>query len=936
MTGQCFSVDLDPAKTRHENRKNHGLLVRVGIKNDKGKSIELENTFPRQDKQIKIRTELACNLLYINKYMARSVLDEKSEEKFEYRLENVREFMQLWFSELISLEEDEKNLKNMVLSCSTDSKNQKGSKIGSFLMARGQLTLCHNRQVKERKELMNQILIQTNNNKYGLNVQITLNRADTATDIAKIKKVANNHINKLNTDIENPRTISSTEEQVPLSQRKFGSIGNSEPDQPADDFKIVSDYLQSDTFVKKLEVKYVKDDLEEKIAALKFLESRMLTNISIFMSMPLSTVINQDANIGQKESSNKHKRKKQKYNNKFMLNEFFVYLVNYLNFEAHQILYTCTSTSHCEKTNEFHQNRALRYFQKALSIVSSIDERFSSDICRIKMKSFLGIARILEERKEYGKVIQVRWECCKLIQIEYSMRLNSSFSKKAKKQKYKFHSCGRYQIFNVLCMANCYFKLNLLDRVMECLNVAHYFQTIHFHERSQVITDMDSMLINFKNCHLEMMYEKNEFERVLFDVFHDGTMQIMEMYRVKKIELGIETDWVEQLVYADSLWAKSKKNCDPKENEGNSKDPTQSKLEGRSDETKSETNQNDIKSSSNRKGDVVDEFSKNESQKKTSINPFKNKPLQIDSVKSNMDLSAKVEKTETLKTLENSDFKPISGFGELKRTTTLNNDFCFEGSEQSKEKTVFSENLLRKFASVDHKALVCTKEHDDSNLDVLIEDLYKDEISESFVNKKVQKYSLVPKNPYIQSRKVYGKFDGNNLQADISMHNAFDKCMSASGKYKRTEPDTADYRSSAQNLTEMMSPIFTQRNSMKSYTSNNQKNLTSDARVKTNASAISTARPKYSDEKLTNHQKYRNKFKLSMDPRNLLKFKKKIEFDTEYDPKIMTENYYWSDEKKQQEDDEPVIQELNKKHGNKFMLTRVDKIKGLKLGKYCV
>ena len=50
MQDDCFSVDLDPIKTRADTRKNHGLLLRVAVKNDKSKKTEIENTFPRQDK----------------------------------------------------------------------------------------------------------------------------------------------------------------------------------------------------------------------------------------------------------------------------------------------------------------------------------------------------------------------------------------------------------------------------------------------------------------------------------------------------------------------------------------------------------------------------------------------------------------------------------------------------------------------------------------------------------------------------------------------------------------------------------------------------------------------------------------------------------------------------------------------------------------------
>ena len=85
--------------------------------------------------------------------------------------------------------------------------------------------------------------------------------------------------------------------------------------------------------------------------------------------------------------------------------------------------------------------------------------------------------------------------------------------------------------------------------------MADFLTKIHFHEKSPVQNDLRNVIMVFKTQHFELAYEKQEFERILFDIFHDKTMAFIEMYRVKKLELGIEDDYTEELVYSD------KKNC---------------------------------------------------------------------------------------------------------------------------------------------------------------------------------------------------------------------------------------------------------------------------------------------------------------------------------------------------------------------------------------
>lgn len=81
--------------------------------------------------------------------------------------------------------------------------------------------------------------------------------------------------------------------------------------------------------------------------------------------------------------------------------------------------------------------------------------------------------------------------------------------------------------------------------------MADFLVKIHFHEKNAVHNDLANITVAFKTEHFEMLYEKQEFERILFTIFHDKTMAFIEMYRVKKIELGIETDYTEELVYSD-------------------------------------------------------------------------------------------------------------------------------------------------------------------------------------------------------------------------------------------------------------------------------------------------------------------------------------------------------------------------------------------------
>lgn len=149
-----FSVDIDPIKTRETCRKKHGLLLRIAVKNDKGKQSEIEITFPISDKLLKIRTELALNILHVNHLMTKPPNTEKYTELFELKVSNTRTYIRLWETDLLKFEAEETNLRKNLLSTLTTHKNS--GKLGSFLIARALLSIVHKNTMKSQKNQQNQ------------------------------------------------------------------------------------------------------------------------------------------------------------------------------------------------------------------------------------------------------------------------------------------------------------------------------------------------------------------------------------------------------------------------------------------------------------------------------------------------------------------------------------------------------------------------------------------------------------------------------------------------------------------------------------------------------------------------------------------------------------------------------------------------------------
>lgn len=310
----------------------------------------------------------------------------------------------------------------------------------------------------------------------------------------------------------------------------------------------------------------------------------------------------------------------------------------------------------------------------------------------------------------------------------------------------------------------------------------------------------------------------------------------------------------------------------------------------------------------------------------------------------------KIENVKSSKTIVNSSTK-VKNYSIS--TNKLNTDRPIYDNDSEDEIYIENHNVnvFKKHKSIELEIpeVVCYKNEEESRIDNIIDELYKDEVSNSDIQNKIEWLDENATNKYIlhknglSNKKEFSKHDRNLVQAPkyestkygTSMAKDFIKKLSAPSFKINTADQKTDYTSfTGRNLTGLSSPNFTKRNSMRSYCTQNQKNLTSDARVKTNVSQISTARSRCSDQKLTNVQKHKLRYSLEQDPMELLKFKKKLDFPINtYEPKVVTENHHWDSKKKIRDYEEPLINSLNEKHGNKFMLTRADKIRSLKKGK---
>jgi hypothetical protein len=550
-----FSVDIDPIKTRETCRKKHGLLTRIAVKNDKGKQSEIENTFPISDKLLKIRTELALNILHVNHLMTKPVMEERYKELYELKISNTRMYIRQWEQDLLKFDAEETSLRKNLLSTLASHKN--AGKLGSFLIARALLSIVHKNMLKSRKEQLNldsqRSIVEGENlimggsprsprkgpssprimmNRDGSMFRILSGEDNGGSDpgIGYKSPAAPERSHFANFTIKS--VLKGDSGEISEGQVTIGEV-EGVGRLPLENIPIIIEEGSMSCLNSPLGL------VNDKEHSLK-MRATLFSHISAFTSLPLTTFFTEDANFSVKwQQKKKEKRKKNRFVLSFVTTEYFIYLACYLNLEGNLIL------SEGEDSD-----RALKFFYKAIGVAMRIDEGINPEVYRVQIKSYLGIAKILEQKFKFSESVKTRWKIFELCTLEYSMRMNGEINKgKAKKQKYKFHSLGKYCIFNALTMAQCYYELNLCDKVGECLSIAVWFSGIHFHDRSTVISDIQRHIRHFKDSHYDLVAEKVEFERILFDLFHYETLPILENLRFRYFELGLASCWEETQVY---------------------------------------------------------------------------------------------------------------------------------------------------------------------------------------------------------------------------------------------------------------------------------------------------------------------------------------------------------------------------------------------------
>jgi hypothetical protein len=550
-----FSVDIDPIKTRETCRKKHGLLTRIMVKNDKGKQSEIENTFPISDKLLKIRTELALNMLHVNHLMNKPVMEERYTDLYQLKISNTRMYIRQWERDLLKFEAEETSLRKNLLSTLTSHNN--AGKLGSFLIARALLAIVHKNSMKSRKEQLN--LVSQNSILGGENLTMggSPRSPRKGPSSPRIMMNRNGSMFKLLSGDDNGGRDPGIEDKSPAKpERSHFANFKIDPVLIEDSGEMSEGQLAIGEAegVGRLPLENIPILVEEESMSglgspmrlvndkehSRKMGATLFSHISAFTSLPLTTFFTEDAKFSVKwQQKKKEKRKKNRFGLSFVTTEYFIYLACYLNLEGQLILYEGEDS-----------DRALKFFYKAIGVAKRIDEGVNPGVYRVQIKSYLGIAKILEQKFKFSESVKIRWKIFELCTLEYSMRMNGEINKgKAERQKYKFHSLGKYSIFNALTMAQCYYELNLCDKVSECLSIAVWFSGIHFHDRSLVISDIQRHIRHFKNSHYELVAEKVEFERILFDLFHYETLPILENLRFRYFELGLASCWEETQVY---------------------------------------------------------------------------------------------------------------------------------------------------------------------------------------------------------------------------------------------------------------------------------------------------------------------------------------------------------------------------------------------------